>query len=92
MTDNTPELPIDENQLIAERRGKLKALREQGIAYPNDFTRADYAQDLQVSIRGFGARSTFGVRGSLLACTRISMEVFRRSGSALPSPILAISG
>jgi lysyl-tRNA synthetase class 2 len=47
MTDNTPELPIDENQLIAERRGKLHALRMQGIAYPNDFTRADYAQDLQ---------------------------------------------
>jgi lysyl-tRNA synthetase class 2 len=47
MTDTTPELPIDENQLIAERRGKLHALREQGIAYPNDFTRADYAQDLQ---------------------------------------------
>jgi lysyl-tRNA synthetase class 2 len=47
MTDNTPELPIDENQLIAERRGKLHALRGQGIAYPNDFKRADYAQDLQ---------------------------------------------
>jgi lysyl-tRNA synthetase class 2 len=47
MNDTSPELPIDENQLIAERRGKLKALREQGIAYPNDFIRADYAQDLQ---------------------------------------------
>ena len=47
MTDNTPELPIDENQLIAERRGKLHALRGQGIAYPNDFIRADYAQDIQ---------------------------------------------
>ncbi|MFA6986393.1 MAG: OB-fold nucleic acid binding domain-containing protein, partial [Arenimonas sp.] len=39
--------PLDENQLIAERRGKLKALRGQGIAFPNDFKRADYAQDLQ---------------------------------------------
>jgi lysyl-tRNA synthetase class 2 len=47
MNETTPELPLDENQLIAERRGKLKALREQGIAYPNDFIRADYAQDLQ---------------------------------------------
>ncbi len=37
----------DENQLIAERRSKLKALREQGIAFPNDFKRGDYAQDLQ---------------------------------------------
>ncbi len=37
----------DENQLIAERRSKLKLLREQGIAFPNDFKRGDYAQDLQ---------------------------------------------
>lgn len=27
------------------------------------FNRQNYAQDLQISIRGFGARSTFGVRG-----------------------------
>ena len=39
--------PLDENQLIAERRGKLRAIREAGIAFPNDFQRADYAQDLQ---------------------------------------------
>ena len=25
--------------------------------------RENYAQDLQISMRGFGARSTFGVRG-----------------------------
>ncbi len=37
----------DENQLIAERRAKLRALREAGIAFPNDFKRGDYAQDLQ---------------------------------------------
>ncbi len=41
------EIQHDENQLIAERRGKLKALRGQGIAFPNDFKRGDYAQDLQ---------------------------------------------
>ena len=29
--------PQDENQLIAERRAKLKAIRAQGIAFPNDF-------------------------------------------------------
>jgi len=45
MTDETT--PIDENQLIAERRGKLKNLREQGVAFPNDFRRAHYAGDLQ---------------------------------------------
>ena len=37
----------DENSLIAERRGKLAALRGQGIAFPNDFRRSDLAGDLQ---------------------------------------------
>ncbi len=41
------EAPHDENQLIAERRAKLKALREQGVPFPNDFKRGDYAEDLQ---------------------------------------------
>ena len=34
-SNQTPEQ--DENRLIAERRGKLDALREAGQAYPNDF-------------------------------------------------------
>lgn len=51
MTDDTVQ-PIDEhipdeNRLIAERRGKLAALRGQGVAFPNDFRRNDYAGDLQ---------------------------------------------
>ena len=36
----------DENKLIAERRGKLDARREQGIAYPNDFRRNALAGQL----------------------------------------------
>ncbi len=48
MTDPTPATPhADENSLIAERRAKLAALRAQGIAFPNDFRRGDYAGDLQ---------------------------------------------
>ena len=39
----------DENSLVAERRGKLAALRGQGIAFPNDFRRADHAGDLQAT-------------------------------------------
>ncbi len=42
-----PQTHADENFLIAERRAKLTALRGQGIAFPNDFRRADYAGDLQ---------------------------------------------
>ncbi|WP_417473262.1 lysine--tRNA ligase [Luteimonas mephitis] len=49
MTEPTPNPApaADENHLIAERRAKLAALRAQGVAFPNDFRRADYAQDLQ---------------------------------------------
>ena len=49
MTDGAAVPAFDENHLIAERRGKLAALRAQGVAFPNDFRRADYAQDLQDS-------------------------------------------
>jgi lysyl-tRNA synthetase class 2 len=47
MTDQEAESPQDENKLIAERRAKLTALREQGNAYPNDFRRSALAGDLQ---------------------------------------------
>ncbi len=76
MTDlpNTPH--VDENHLIAERRGKLSALRAQGIAFPNDYRRADYADDLQQqyldveqwsgeALEGEGRR--VGIAGRLLA-------------------------
>ncbi|MFA6070088.1 MAG: OB-fold nucleic acid binding domain-containing protein, partial [Janthinobacterium sp.] len=36
----------DENKIIAERRVKLAALREQGIAFPNDFRPEHKAADL----------------------------------------------
>jgi lysyl-tRNA synthetase class 2 len=44
-TDQTT--PHDDNTLIAERRAKLSALRGQGVAFPNDFRRSDFARDLQ---------------------------------------------
>ena len=36
----------DDNQIIAERRAKLRALRENGIAFPNRFGRDNFAADL----------------------------------------------
>jgi lysyl-tRNA synthetase class 2 len=38
--------PQDDNQLIAERREKLAAIRRQGVAFPNDFKPKDRAADL----------------------------------------------
>lgn len=42
------------NQIIAERRAKLKAIREQGVAFPNDFERKHLAADLHAK---FGKKS-----------------------------------
>ncbi len=48
-----PTPPQDDNQLIAERREKLAAIRQQGVAFPNDFKPKDRAADL---IRKHGAQ------------------------------------
>ncbi|TDR82682.1 lysine--tRNA ligase [Paludibacterium purpuratum] len=42
----------DENQIMAERRLKLKAIREKGVAYPNDYKRNAFAKDLQDKYAG----------------------------------------
>ncbi|MEX6501188.1 lysine--tRNA ligase [Pseudomonas zhanjiangensis] len=50
MSDQTldqHELQQEENKLIAQRKEKLAALREQGNAFPNDFRRTCYCADLQ---------------------------------------------
>ena len=44
--EQPPVPPVDENQIIAERRAKLAALREKGVAFPNDFVPANRAADL----------------------------------------------
>lgn len=49
--------------------------------------RQNYAQDLQVSIRGFGARSTFGVRGVRLFVDGIPASAPDGQGQAANFPI-----
>lgn len=44
--DETIVSTEDENKLIAQRREKLKGLRKNGNAFPNDFRRNNYAIDL----------------------------------------------
>lgn len=43
----TNETELDENRLIAQRREKLSAIREQGNAFPNDFRRNVMNGELQ---------------------------------------------
>src|SRR6185436_8578545 len=52
MNDETKP-PSDENQIIAERREKLKALRAKGNAYPNDFFRQHFAAEVVEKYEGF---------------------------------------
>ncbi|MGX4640300.1 lysine--tRNA ligase [Massilia sp. SYSU DXS3249] len=45
--ENTaPVLGADENKIMTERRAKLAAIREQGVAFPNDFKPQDKAAEL----------------------------------------------
>jgi len=50
VNDKTGDTPaLDENQIVAERRGKLTALRASGNAYPNDFRRDALAAELHAA-------------------------------------------
>ena len=42
---------VDENQIVAERRAKLQALRNQGVAFPNDFRRSHLAAEIHTTHR-----------------------------------------
>ncbi len=46
MTEPQQPAAPDTNQIIEERRAKLRALRDVGIAFPNDARRTDLAADL----------------------------------------------
>jgi iron complex outermembrane receptor protein len=68
IAESSLDLPvsIDRVDQQAIHRGQLQVnLSESLIAVPGVSvqSRQNYAQDLQLSIRGFGARSSFGVRG-----------------------------
>jgi iron complex outermembrane recepter protein len=68
IAESSADLPvsIDRVEQRALRRGQLQVnLSESLITVPGVSvqSRQNYAQDLQMSIRGFGARSSFGVRG-----------------------------
>lgn len=53
MTDKTQgNEVVDVNEQIAQRKAKLKALRERGVAFPNDFRREHLAADLHAEFDG----------------------------------------
>ena len=68
-----------ENRLIAERRAKLAAIREQREAYPNTFRRNGYAQALQDEL---GASSKEELE-SLNHCVSVAGRIMAKRGPFL---------
>ncbi|HEB57297.1 MAG TPA: lysine--tRNA ligase [Gammaproteobacteria bacterium] len=72
MTDSKKQQQpdIDENKLIAQRREKLAALRESGVAFPNDFRRnvmagelhAEYGEKTKEELEELGLRVSIAGR------------------------------
>jgi lysyl-tRNA synthetase class 2 len=50
--DQAPITAADENKLMAERRAKLATIRQQGIAFPNDFRPEHKAAELTAQYAG----------------------------------------
>jgi lysyl-tRNA synthetase class 2 len=65
----------DENQIIAERRAKLAALRAQGVAFPNDFAREHLAADLQ---HAYGAMSKEELEGHAIRVSAAGRMMLKR--------------
>jgi iron complex outermembrane receptor protein len=68
IAEDSRDLPVSIDRVEAQtiRRGQLQVnLSESLLTVPgvSAQSRQNYAQDLQMSVRGFGARSSFGVRG-----------------------------
>jgi lysyl-tRNA synthetase class 2 len=86
----TPAEPPDENQIIAERRAKLRELRERGNAFPNDFRRTHLAADLH---RDYDARSNEELEpGAIKAVVAGRMMLKRVMGKASFATLQDMSG
>ena len=70
-----PDAPVDENQIIAERRAKLARLRAGGIAFPNDFQPADRAAGL---VAGHEAKSREELQQEALAVSVAGRMILKR--------------
>jgi lysyl-tRNA synthetase class 2 len=67
--------PTDDNPLIAERRAKLARLREDGVAFPNDFRRDALAADLHA---GFGEVDNEGLEARQVRVRVAGRMMFKR--------------
>jgi lysyl-tRNA synthetase, class II len=69
-----PASAPDENRLIAERRDKLRALRKDGNAFPNDFRPDAFAGDLQREFDGKDAAAVEAAPRRVRVAGRIMLK------------------
>jgi peptide chain release factor 2 len=90
----------DENKIIAERREKLRELREHGVAYPNDFRPTHNAADLQTQYADADKETLeanplkVAVAGRMMLKRVMGKASFAtvRDGSGRPDPVLHHAG
>ena len=81
MNDTNESLTQDNNKLIAERRTKLAKRRAEGNAFPNDFRRDSYAQDLQ---QAHGKKDKPELEG-LAMQVKVAGRIIRNRGAFMDS-------
>lgn len=83
-------MSIEENDLFAQRRAKLSALRQAGIAYPNTFVRDALASDLHAR---YGEQTTEKLEELAIPVKVAGRMMFRRlMGKASFAVIQDVSG
>src|SRR3954468_13434532 len=75
MSDNNGQETPDENQIVAERRAKLKELRTRGNAFPNDFRRTHLAADLH---RDYDAKTNEELEPAAISITIAGRMMLKR--------------
>ena len=88
-TPNTTP-PVDTNRIIEERRAKLKALRGEGIAFPNDFARTHLAEVLAAEHEDKGPKELVEEKVVVKVAGRIMLK--RVMGKACFATIQDMSG
>ncbi len=64
----------EENRLIQERRQKLQALRDAGVAYPNDFERKDLFGDLRAQYGDMSAEDLEAAQPKVAVSGRLMLK------------------
>ncbi|MEE8327928.1 MAG: lysine--tRNA ligase [Nitrosomonadaceae bacterium] len=90
MSEQEHNPPQNTNQIIEERRAKLAALREAGIAFPNDFRRNNLASDLH---KKYGNQSNDTLEKDLISVEVAGRMILKRvMGKASFATIQDMSG